>query len=54
MKKVYMKDYFNETDIIREDLFSFFKDSIEFIKNSKKIYIQYNPGMIRSGSIVIA
>ena len=54
MKKVYMKDYFNETDIIREDLFSFFKDSIEFITNSKKIYIQYNPGMIRSGSIVIA
>ena len=48
-----MKDYFNETDIIRVDLFRFFKDSIEFIKNSKKIFIQYNPGMIRSDSIVI-
>ena len=41
-------------DISKEDLFRFFKDSIEFIEDSDKVYIHCMAGMSRSASIVIA
>ena len=41
-------------DISREDLFKHFRFSIEFIEESKKIYIHCFAGMSRSATIVIA
>ena len=53
-KGLFERLIFNADDITREDLFRFFKDSIEFIENSDKIYIHCSAGMSRSASIVIA
>ena len=41
-------------DFTDENIFKYFKECIQFIENSKKIYIHCMAGVSRSASIVIA
>ena len=53
-KGLFDREKINADDISIEDLFKYFRFSIDFIEDSNKIYIHCLAGMSRSATIVIA